>query len=194
MMSVTNLKCLSCGVFRNEVEELRRRGDLDCEVMFLDSMLHMNPRALDRELSHIVDGDASKHYLILYGDCHPHMHEMQAKKNTVKAGGLNCCEILLGKSAYRELQQSGAFIFLPEWTMRWKEIFTRELGFEKPDMARSFLQEHRTRLVYVDTGVIPVPVQTLDEIAAYFSMPLDVMHITLDILLENIRNALLKFK
>jgi hypothetical protein len=176
-----------------EIEALVRQGKLECNSVFLDSMLHMKPFILEQELGRVMGDAQDDNYLLLYGDCHPGMHEMQDRENVARVAGINCCEILLGKDVYRKLQKEKAFIFLPEWTGRWQEIFTKELGFEKPELAQAFMKEHQTRLVYVDTGVIPVPEGVLQEIARFFNMPVEVLHISLDILLQGIQTALQKF-
>jgi hypothetical protein len=191
-MTNNRITCLSCGVFRLEIESLARQGKLDCDIITLDSMLHMKPAKLEKELDRIMDSGQNSDFLLLYGDCHPHMHEMQERVNATRVTGLNCCEILLGKAAYRKMQQEKVFIFLPEWTQRWQEIFTHELGFEKPEVAKSFMQEHCKRLAYVDTGVIPVPDITLHEISEFFDMPIDVLHISLDNLWQGISSAIQK--
>ncbi|MDD2850733.1 MAG: DUF1638 domain-containing protein [Desulfuromonadaceae bacterium] len=192
-MHDAKITCLGCGVFKMEIEALVRQRKLDCDIITLDSMLHMKPVKLEQEMEQVLDAATRERYLLLYGDCHPHMHEMQERQNTAKISGINCCEILLGKSTYRKLQKEKAFIFLPEWTQRWREVFTYQLGFNTPEMAQTFLKEHCTRLVYIDTGVMPVPGTTLQEISAYFDMPIEVMPISLDTLSQGIHDALQKF-
>lgn len=193
VMPAKKIKCLGCGVFRMEIAALIATGTLDCDILLLDSMLHMKPAKLEREMEEALADAGNDSYLLLYGDCHPHMHEMQNRAHTAKVSGINCCEILLGRTAYRELQKKKAFIFLPEWTQRWREVFTCHLGFGNPEMAQSFLKEHCRLLVYVDTGVMPVPETTLQEIAAYFDMPMEKIAVSLDTLTQGIDTALQQF-
>lgn len=192
-MSNEKIKCLACGVFKMEIEALTRLKKVDCHIITLDSMLHMKPAELRHEMEVVLDVAKNDKYLLLYGDCHSHMHEMQGRENTTKIPGINCCEILLGKAAYRKLQKEKVFIFLPEWTLRWREVFKCQLGLEKPEMAQAFLKEHCKSLMYIDTGVMPVPDNTLQEISAYFDMPIEVMPISLDTLSQGIDTALKKF-
>jgi hypothetical protein len=192
-MQDDKIKCLACGVFRMELEALAKQGKLDCDIITLESMLHMKPAKLEQELEQAMASRSKDRFLILYGDCHPRMHEMQARKNATKVVGINCCEILLGREPYRKLQKDHAFLFLPEWTLRWRDVFAHELGFDKPEVAQAFMKEYRKRLVYVDTGVMPVPDNTLLEISEFFKMPVEILHISLDNLLQGINNALQKF-
>lgn len=172
-----------------ELAALARQGRLECPVVTLDSMLHMRPANLERELQRVMAAAPDGRYLLVYGECHPRMHEMQGGERVSRVAGINCCDILLGRDAYRKLQKEQAFVFLPEWTLRWREVFARELGFDEPELARAFMKEYRRRLVYLDTGVLPVPDATLREIAEFFAQPVDVLPITLDILLQGIQDA-----
>lgn len=192
-MTGNKITCLACGVFRMEIDALIKQGKLDCDIITLESMLHMKPAKLGQEMGRILDAKPNDKFLVLYGDCHPHIHEMQSMENVSRVTGINCCEILLGSDVYRKLQKEQAFVFLPEWTLRWKEVFAHELGFENREVAQTFMKEYRKRLVYVDTGVIPVPDETLREISEYFGMPVEIMHISLDIFLQGINKALQKF-
>lgn len=193
-MADGNIVCLACGVFTMELASLAREGRLDCAVVTLESMLHMRPANLERELQRVMAAAPDERFLLVYGDCHPRMHEMQSEERVSRVAGSNCCDILLGHEAYRTLQKEQTFIFLPEWTLRWREVFARELGFDKPELAQSFMKEHRKRLVYLDTGVLPVPAATLREISEFFGMPVAVLPIALDNLLQAIKNALKKLE
>lgn len=193
-MTDKKIICLSCGVFRMEIETLVSQGKLDFDIITLDSMLHMKPAKLEQEMKLIMGRRANDKFLLLYGDCHPRMNEIQGMANASRTAGINCCEILLGSEVYRKLQKEQAFFFLPEWTVRWQEVFDDELGFKNRDVAQSFMKEYRKRLIYVDTGVMPVPDETLRDITEYFDMPVETMRISLDIFLEGINNALRKFR
>jgi hypothetical protein len=192
-MNKNAITCLACGVFKKELEFLSARGQIDFRVHTLESMLHMDPAKLQTVLETITAGHPQDNYLLLYGDCQPRMNEMSNKKNTARISGVNCCEILLGKEAYRKLQLEKAFIFLPEWAQRWREIFTRELGFGKAENAKMFMKDHLEKLVYIDTGILPVPVTLLKEIQEFFDLPLEVVTISLEILKSEIEKALQKF-
>jgi hypothetical protein len=193
-MTDKKLACLSCGVFSREIEILAGQEKLEGSRIVLDSMLHMNPAGLEQAISRDLESKPHDNYVLLYGDCCPHMNEFQNRANVSKVAGINCCEILLGKEMYRHLQKEKTFIFLPEWTVRWREIFTRELGFKDPEIAQSFMKEYCSRLVYIDTGIVPAPEKIISEISVYFDMPMDVISISLDILMQGINKAIQKFK
>jgi hypothetical protein len=192
IMTNKKITCLACGVFKVELAALIKQGKLDCDIIALESMLHMKPAKLEQEMERTLAAGPKDKFLILYGDCHPGMHEMQNRENATRVVGINCCDILLGRAAYRKLQKEQAFIFLPEWTQRWQEVFTHELGFEKPEVAQAFMKEYRKRLVYADTGVMPVPHKTLGDISEFFDMPVEILPVSLDMLLQGINKALQK--
>jgi hypothetical protein len=192
-MTGKKITCLACGVFRMEMEALTAQGRLDCDIITLESMLHMKPARLEQEMERTMAFGPNNKFLLVYGDCHPRMHEMQKRENTTKVAGINCCDIVLGRDIYRKLQKEQAFIFMPEWTLRWRDVFAHELGFKKPEVLQSFIQEHRKKLVYVDTGVMPVPENMLQDISEFFAMPVAVLTVSLENLLQGMNNAFQKF-
>ncbi|MBF0331846.1 MAG: DUF1638 domain-containing protein [Candidatus Omnitrophica bacterium] len=185
--------CVACGVFKMEMEALARQGKINLDTVMLESMLHIRPVTLEKKMGQVMSEGAPQNYLILYGDCHAHMHEIENQANASRVDGINCCQILLGRELYRQLQKDQAFIFLPEWTQRWRQVFIHELGFAKPELARAFMKETRKRLVYVDTGVMPLPEDKIREITEFFDMPVEVMPVSLDHLQQAINRALQKF-
>jgi hypothetical protein len=58
---------LSCGVFRMEIESLVRHGRLDCRIITLESMLHMKPEKLKKEMERVIATEKGSKILILYG-------------------------------------------------------------------------------------------------------------------------------
>ncbi|MFH0966470.1 MAG: DUF1638 domain-containing protein [Methanobacteriota archaeon] len=103
--------------------------------------------------------------------------------------GVNCCELLLGKEAYKSLIREGVFFLLPEWTGRWKEVFTQELGLSQEN-AENFMQEMHRRLVYLDTGIVPIPLEKIHEVSHYCGLPYELMPVSCDHLQTQIQNAM----
>lgn len=145
---------------------------------FLDSMLHMHPTLLQETVEQTLTQEILP-TLIIYGDCGPTMHDIDKRFVCARTSSLNCGDLLLGHARYQKLQSGLAFLFLPEWTERWREVFQIELGFSNPELARIFMHDTRKSLVYVDTGLIPVPRSTLREIEDYFAMPVEIQSATL---------------
>jgi hypothetical protein len=167
------MRLVACGIFKREFSLLDAGLRDRFEPIFLDSMLHMRPEALDETLKNIcgrIEGETA----LLFGDCCPHMRELREGSSCPRPLGVNCVEIAIGALRYRELRRARSFFFMPEWVHRWKEIFEFELGLRDGDLARAFMQEEMGQLVYIDTGAIPVPEEELARIREYFGLPLTV--------------------
>lgn len=180
---------VSCGIFREELAHLGPAVTGHVRPVFLDSMMHMRPARLDAILMGLARTE-SRRILLAYGDCCPHMGELIKRPTIRKIRGANCCDILLGHDAYGRLRREGVFFFLPEWTTRWEEVFLVELGLRHQPLAREFMHEMHKRLMYLDTGQIAVPRQTLADIGAFFDMPVEVRPIGLAQLEAGVRDGL----
>jgi hypothetical protein len=179
---------VGCAVLRAELAALA--GSLPAlEAHFLPSHLHLEPASLDRELGTALDACAGRAVVLAYGDCCPAMRRLAARPGVVRTPGLSCCELLLGQAEYRRLLRAGAFFLLPEWTPRWRTVFTCDLELEA-EAARALMGELHTRLVYLDTGVVPVPAAELAACAAFCGLPLEVLPVPLDHLRAILADAL----
>ena len=189
--SPTKMICLACGVFRHELDALQAQGDIDFPIQYLDSVLHIYPKQLRNRLDSIITDhrETGCKILLLYGECHAYMCDQESLPGVYRVRGRNCAEILLGPDLYRTLQKEGAFIFLPEWTIRWREIFHKELGLDG-ETEQDFMKEMRTKLTYIDTGVIPVPTEHLQAASSAMGLPWEVIRVGPDRLLAAIREAM----
>lgn len=181
---------IACSIFRKEIESLQKQKLINIPFRYIGSMLHMKPEVLDNRLKEATEKARQNRddIVLVYGDCCPHMNELEADEHIVRVCGLNCCEILLGSDLYRHLRPEGAFFLMSEWTLRWREIFQHHLGLEREN-AQSFMKEIYTKLIYLDTGLLPVPESHLDEISGYFGLPVEIMQVSLDQLMVVIKNA-----
>lgn len=181
---------LSCGIFENEIEILKREGKLPCDFIYLDSRLHMKPDELKKKLDSKID-DLLKSYekiLLVYGDCHPYMVDSYDPERVFRLEGINCCNIIMGSKKYRKLRKEGAFFVFYEWAHRWKEIFVEDIGLTD-QLAPIFMNDMHSKIIYLDTGVGPVPIQILDNMSKYFNLPYEVMSTDLSTLEEAINNG-----
>ncbi len=184
--------CISCSIFRKEIEALQASGRLDLPVEYLTSMLHMIPAKLEERLQETLGalraGDRDQEVVMAYGDCCGHMDTFESEPGTARTEGINCCEIILGHDAYRKLRREGAFFFMPEWALSWKKIFVSQLGLLGP-CAKTFMQEMHTKLVYLDTGILPVPHAELQEASEFMGLPVEILPVSLDPLLASLQQA-----
>lgn len=162
----SSLTIIACSIFKNELEQLKAEGLQDFEIVYLDSMLHMNPSKLKDFLNKELEKLKHKKNIILYGDCHSHIMESENACNA-KVNGINCCEIFLGGQRYKQLRKEGFFILLPEWLERWQEVFQKELGFSNDKVAKKFMNDFHTGMVYIDTGITEIPFKLLEELSQF---------------------------
>lgn len=181
---------LSCGVVRAEMEELLRLGLIDGELLCLDSMLHMNPPLLEEKLTAALEQNVGRpaRLVLVYGDCSAHMLDLVRRYRVGRVKVINCVQLLLGRERYRQLMREEAFMVLPEWALRWEQIMKSELGLNN-EVAHDLMRENRGVLVYLNSGLTPVPEQHLADFAAYCGLPWRVETVTLDCLLATLLEA-----
>jgi hypothetical protein len=186
---------ICCSVLQAEVESLREAHWPDQKLIFLPSMRHIHPEKLASSLESALDAELKQGYgvVLIYGDCCTRMTALEGLPGVVRTRGKNCCELLLGPEEYRRLSHEGVFFLIPEWACRWKEIFTKELGLNR-DNATSLMQEMHSKLMYLDTGLAPVPGKELHECAEYCGLPCEVLRVSLGHLHSAIEEALFKSK
>lgn len=158
-------------------------------VRYLSSMLHMRPVELASNLATALGTQNHEEpMVIIYGDCCMMMEQFEQIPGVARTKGANCCELILGKDLYTAMIRDGVFFLLPEWTHRWEEVFTRELGLSKEN-ATDLMQDMHTRLVYLDTGVIPVPRNEIIRCSSFCGLPYEIMTVSCDHLKILIDNA-----
>lgn len=180
---------ITCGIFQAEMAALAPRFPR-LQLIFADSMLHMRPDLLQERIDALLRQHSADKVLFIYGDCTPRIVELCRKPGFAKTAGINCCEILLGREEYRRLRKSGAFFFLPEWTLRWRDVFERELGFAGGRGVEDMLREVHSHFIYLDTGVLPMPGNVLDEISRELGLPMQQLSVGLSCLEQKISAAL----
>ena len=183
-----DILAICCGIFQAELAVLAPAFPR-LRMIFVDSMLHMRPDLLQNRIDALLDLHAPEKVLFIFGDCTPRIVELCRRSGYAKTEGINCCDIMLGREAYRRLRKAGAFFFLPEWTVRWRDVFEFELGFSGLRGAGEMLREVHSHFIYLDTGVMPLPSALLDEISHELELPMNVMPLGLGCLEHKIAAA-----
>lgn len=180
-----------CSVLREEIESLRKTLWPDWTARYLSSMLHMKPAELTCQLDACTTEElsAGNRVVLVYGDCCHAVDRIEKTLGVARTRGVNCCEMLLGREMYKSLMKDGAFFLLPEWTRRWEEVFTHELGLSQEN-AQDLMQEMHTRLLYLDTGIEPVPSDSIASCSAYCGLPVEIRQIPLTHLQMLIEDAM----
>ena len=189
MDGLRDLTFIVCSVLAREVQSFLSLDYPDAEQLYLDSVLHLYPEKLYKTIETFLATREDRSCVLIYGDCNAHMKVMSQRPHCERTMAVNCGELLLGADLYRAYRNAKAFLFLPEWTERWRYIFQQELGFAKPSLAQEFMQENQRSLVYLDTGLMPVPWQHLQEISEFFNMPTKVVAVSTDHLRQSVQAA-----
>lgn len=187
----TPIRCLACSIFRNIIEECISKDAPSVKFEFLTSMLHMYPEILNKKLDEKLKlyDLPNERIILMYGDCHAYMHEMESREGVHRIKGINCIEILLEESQYKKLRKEGAFFLMPEWTLRWKEVFQNELGLGE-SLGKDFFREFHSKLVYLDTGQIAIPEIKLKEVSEYTGLPCEIVKVNKQIIAGKINKIL----
>jgi hypothetical protein len=162
------------------LEQLQKEGKIDVPIIYLNSMLHMYPQELQKLLDAKIEEFKNFRIILMFGDCHARMVDYEQNKNIVRTPGINCCEIILGSEKYRKLRKDGAFILLPEWADRWKEVFIDYMGFKTSKAVKPFMKEMHKKLVYVDTGLHKTNNSLFNEISDFIGLPLEIYNSSVD--------------
>ncbi len=186
-----NIVWICCGVLEAELKELKRTNLIEGELVFLNSMLHMCPPTLENLLKEKLKtpNNPNTTIVLVYGDCSAGMSNLSENYRINRINAINCAQMLVGKNHYKELMKQEAFILLPEWASRWKEIITQELGLNEK-VAKDFMRETRKKIVFLDTGLVPVPTQELAKLSLYTGLPCQIEQTELTHLLSYMKDAL----
>lgn len=184
---------VACSILRREVEHLARLHWPRQRLRFLTSMLHMRPDCLAGRLREAVGEElhASRRVLLIYGDCSAGMLPLCEQPYAKRVACNNCYDLLLGMEAFRLFMREGAFFLLPEWAERWREVFTRQLGLCQAN-AQALMHDMHRKVVYLDTGLVPVPASTIRDCSTFCGLPCEVHPVSLEPLRATIDAALTK--
>lgn len=182
---------VTCSVFRAEVTHLWKTCWPHLKVPFQSSMLHMNPVKLGCRLEMVVDNELrqGRRVVLVYGECFPGMGELESRPGVTRTRGGNCAEMVLGHKEYVRLLRAGAFFLLPEWAAQGDRYFRRDLGLNR-DNATSLMRDSHNTLLYLDTGVAPIPEQGLQAVSRHCGLPWEILPVSLDRLRAVIEDAL----
>ncbi|MDF1549171.1 MAG: DUF1638 domain-containing protein [Bacteroidales bacterium] len=172
----SNIIIIACSIFKTEIEHLKSEGKVDVPVVYLNSMLHMYPQRLKELLDNKLKKYQNNKVILVFGDCHARMVDYEKNTNITRTHGINCCEIFLGTEKYKKTRKDGAFILLPEWAHRWKEVFIDYMGFKTSEQIKPFMNEMHKKIAYVDTGHVKINYQLLEEISTFLGLPIEIIN------------------
>ncbi|OGP63562.1 MAG: hypothetical protein A2V65_07675 [Deltaproteobacteria bacterium RBG_13_49_15] len=122
---------VSCGILKDEMQELIKTGQLDVDMRYLGTGLHYNyehlKNALDSALQD-ASGNQRGKGIVIYGDVcmgfDQQIKDLVNKHGFVKVDALNCIDCLLGgKGELLKLDPNHrAFFLTPGWIRFWERL------------------------------------------------------------------------
>lgn len=183
-MTGKSLIFISCGIFREELEYLKREKGLDWHIMFLDAALHVNFDKLKEKLVSALEESRRKGIAIkvIYGHCHPEIEDILERYRARRIAAGNCLEAMVGQEEVIRLNAEATSFFLSAgWVNAWEDMFTlgkEDFGFDFKTMFTNY-----KRIIVFDTGVIPINEQKVRKFSEFTGLPVERRMITLEHLL-----------
>ena len=166
-----SLPCLIyCGVLDAELRHLVDAGRLAAELRPVDAGLCTDPRALGQAVLTQLAGWPRRPATLVYGYCWPGIDALAARYGARRVPASNCVAMLLGEAEYARALADGCFFLLPQWAGQWRAVFEERLGLA-PAVAPDLLGAELRQAVYLDTGVVEYPAESLAGFAAYSGLP-----------------------
>lgn len=157
---------LACAVFREELELL---APPTARISYLEQSLHRTPHimaeAIQRELDRLEPGSVDK-VVLAYGLCSNGIVGVKATRGKLLIPKAHdCIALFLGSfQRYREEHQKapGTYYLTPGWIREKKDPlgvmaeYTERISPEDAEWCMREELKHYTRVVLVDTGLVPI--------------------------------------
>jgi len=183
------LLLLGCGILQREIRFLIEKNGWPLETHFLDSALHIDFDKLSQALTSALKHHQERETIVFYGACHPLMDKMLAAANTLRTGGQNCVEMLLGPERFSVELEQGAFFLLEEWAHRWERIVTATMGTNR-EVIREMYREDRGYLLCLSTPCSGDFRKEAEEAGRLVGLPLRWLDVSLDRLESVLQDAI----
>jgi hypothetical protein len=182
---------VTCTIFSREVETLRHQFWPDMAIRTLSSRLHAKSNMMGLQIEQVVQDELANggQGLLVYGDCCSTLNHLEGRPWVSRTQSPSCYELILGKETYLKMEQEGAFFLLSGSVHRWKLTFAEKMDLPE-EKARDLVKTRYKKLVYLDTGIDPVPHGELSLCADYYGLPYEVYSTSLDHLRGRIEDAL----
>ena len=181
-----------CGALGAEVKDIVDRRGWDVDIYGLSAMLHLYPKRIVEELGAKLRALRPRYekLVVVYGDCgtggrlEPLLDEMGA----ARVRGPHCYEMLAGEDLFHQVSDDrpGTF-FLTDWLVRnFDRAVVRGLGLDRDPELKSMVFGNYEALLYLRQVPNPRLAAKAREIAAYLSLPLEIVDVGLGELEERL--------
>ena len=170
---------IACDVFRSALRYLGfDRPDGPFKITYLPAHLHLRPDHLKRQLLQTLESEgAPRPYAgCLYGQCFPNIDTVLKSRSIDRLACGHCYEILLGRSAYRELiaEQPGSFFMERTVIEDFDTLCRGPLELDDPQM-REWYFEHYHQIVYIRQPQDPDLIENVGGIARFLSLDVTIL-------------------
>lgn len=180
-MATETLQLVGCGIFKAEIEFLCAKNHWSLDTHFLPASLHIDVKALERELTCALDCYATPNTVVFYGACHPLMEQLLDKYQVIRTAGQNCVEMLLGRERFMTELAQGAFFLLDDWVQHWDSVILKTFGNHPKVIQQIFQQDHRY-LLCLNTPCSADFSEKAQAISEQLGLPLKIEQVSLDFL------------
>ncbi len=113
--------CLvSCSVLKEEIEQLKKQGDLDVETVFVSKYFHVDYPLVEKNLRNVLEKTLPKYpkrVVLVYGDLclglNNEMKQLAEEYGVTKVDALNCIDCILGgKGKFNDADPNHDLMFL----------------------------------------------------------------------------------
>ena len=177
-----DVTCISCSVFRREIEALKSKGIIQCRTRYLPmwkrDRRHDPGRAAERLVRE--EREANRKVLLLCGGCHAGAVHTEDDDGVYRVPVRDCFELLVGTDRYRCHEEQHITYLLPEWVDEWSLSVRNGPGDPDAPIRGVPTSRGAERIVYLNTGLIPIPGEQINHIAIRTGLPVEVMDVSLD--------------
>ncbi len=103
-----------------------------------------------------------------------------------------CFHLLVNRGIVDRAMGEGAYVLTPSWVEDW-ESHIEDWGFDRPT-AKEFFHESTSRLLLLDTGVLPGADRHLQELGAFLELPVEILPVGLDHLTLELQPLVLRWR
>ncbi|MGD2248060.1 MAG: DUF1638 domain-containing protein [Candidatus Methanofastidiosia archaeon] len=167
---------VSCGILEYEINYVVKQLEINPDIKFLPSKLHINPLKLETTLEKVLQRIDDVNTYVVYGKCSPHIDDIITMYNAKRIQGGTCYEMVAGEKFFQLLKEEpGTFFLLPKFCMQF-DYLTEDILLK--EMRDTYFKNYK-RCVFLDTQVVPV---SCEEISETLKLPLTRVPIGIEIL------------
>ncbi|HCX65830.1 MAG TPA: hypothetical protein DHN33_11555 [Eubacteriaceae bacterium] len=156
---------VACEILKDELEKARKDVGNEDPVIWMDSLLHMEPNRLREALQEVIDEHHQKadHILLAYGNCGGGLVGLEAKETTlVIPKTADCISLLLHKDKEVDHLRKNTYFLTKGWLRCEKNLISEyehsleKYGEEKAKQIFKVMLNHYENLMLIDTGAYDV--------------------------------------